>query len=194
MGWWTVYCQLLTLWVLSRMFHNSTSVINLTMSILQDPRLKMAGRSRSSRGHVSCCGEAVNNSVKGFHPLKSKEYFHEIYSRFRIIVRMPILSSSNSMLWSYTGFLSVQKSLLNCASKKRWKTASGLARWPLAGLVHHCVLSVPSSETSRWRGWTETHVTWEGFHTAKPGQVSLRIPLFQVASLNRVARNLLTPS
>lgn len=170
------------------MFHNSTSVINLTMSILQDPRLKWQADREAPE--VTCLAVEKLSTI-AWKTLKSKEYFHEIYSRFRIIVRMPILSSSNSMLWSYAGFLSGQKSLLNCASKKRWKTASGLARWPLAGLVHHGVLSVPSSETSRWRGWTETHVTWEGFHTAKPGQVSLCIPLFQVASLNR---NLLTPS
>lgn len=82
----------------------------------------------------------------------------------------------------------------NCASKKRWKTASGLARWPSAGLLHHCVLSAWSSKTSRWGGWTKTHVTWEWFHTAEPGQVSLHIPLSQDGSLNPGARSLLTPS
>lgn len=61
----------------------------------------------SWRSHLARCREVVNNSVKGFHPTTSREYFHEIFSRFRIINSMPVLSPSNIMLWSYTDLLSV---------------------------------------------------------------------------------------
>ncbi len=64
------------------------------------------------RSHLARCREVVNNSVKGFNPMTGREYFHEISSRFGIINSMPVLSSSNSMLWSHTGPLSVQKSSL----------------------------------------------------------------------------------
>lgn len=96
---------------ISRVFHHSTNVINWTIIILQYAHTSLTLKTTSWRSHLAHCGEAVNNSMKGFHPMTSKEYFHEIFSRFRIINPMPVLSPSNIMLWSHTGFLSVQKSL-----------------------------------------------------------------------------------
>lgn len=80
--------------------------------ILQCAHMGLAVKTTSWRSHLARCREVVNNSVKGFHPMTSREYFHEIFSRFRIINSMPVLSPSNSVLWSHTGRLSVQKSSL----------------------------------------------------------------------------------
>lgn len=71
------------------------------------PRCKSDRSDWSGRSHLARCREVVNNSVKGSNLTTSREYFHEIFSRLRIINSMPVLSPSNSMLWSYTDLLSV---------------------------------------------------------------------------------------
>lgn len=64
---------------------------------------------------------------------------------------MPALSPSNSMLMIIRR-LSVSAEIIVTATallKKDERLHLDRARWPLAGLLHHCVLSAPSSETSR---------------------------------------------
>lgn len=83
-------------------FHYNANAIYWTAFILQYatyvPRCKNDRSDWSGRSHLARCREVVNNSVKGSNLTTSREYFHEIFSRLRIINSMPVLSPSNSML------------------------------------------------------------------------------------------------
>lgn len=197
----TVYCQLLTLPIL---FIESVSpscqcdkLDNYYFAICTHGPSCESDRPTWAVGVAWLAVEKLSIIAwKVFTPMTSREYFHEISSRFRIINSMPALSPSNSML-VIIGRLSVSAEIIVTATaplKKDERLHLDGARWPLAGLLRHCVLSAPSSETSRWRGWTKTHVTWEWFHTAEPGQVTLHLPLFRRGALNPGATSLLTPS
>lgn len=113
MGWLRTlsYSNDPVIFIYPRVFHHYASVINWTIFIFAictyGPRCKIDKSDWSWRSHLARCREVVNNSAKGFHPTTSREYFHEIFSRFRIINSMPVLSPSDIMLWSYTDLLSV---------------------------------------------------------------------------------------
>lgn len=86
MGQWTVFCQLLTLSVLYiQSISPSRQCDKLDNYYFAICTHGPNSENELERTYLARCWEVVNNSVKGFHPMTSREYFHEIFSRFRII-------------------------------------------------------------------------------------------------------------